>query len=232
MPQLMALREAVMGLQRTGLPPHLLFSDRDFTADDYDELCRLDEMVESKKGASPGQLAALPTQTAPPGGLLGEGGERLSCSVCLEEFEEGQALCTLPQCLHKYHAGCVQTWLKHKATCPALMVRRGVHQDWGGGASGSTSRPVRSLQSSSSTISGRTRRMSCSISRHDSLLTWLMPSTYAVAPSAVCSTAVVLRRLGGSSAAVWNCGGALAGGAAAAWAAARHWRLAAGAGRR
>jgi hypothetical protein len=29
---LMALREAVVGLQRSGLPPHLLFSDRDFTA--------------------------------------------------------------------------------------------------------------------------------------------------------------------------------------------------------
>jgi hypothetical protein len=31
-PSLMALREAVVGMQRTGLPPQLLFSDRDFTA--------------------------------------------------------------------------------------------------------------------------------------------------------------------------------------------------------
>ncbi|KAI8471091.1 MAG: hypothetical protein J3K34DRAFT_418495, partial [Monoraphidium minutum] len=121
-PSLMALRDAVMGLQRTGLPPQLLFSDRDFTADDYDMLCRLDELVENKKGASGAQLAALPAQTAPAGGLLGEGGERLACSVCLEEFGEGQQLCTL-QCLHKFHAGCIQTWLKQKATCPVCQQK-------------------------------------------------------------------------------------------------------------
>lgn len=46
-------------------------------------LCRLDELVE-KKGASATQLASLPTQTVPAGGLVGEGGEKLACSVCLE----------------------------------------------------------------------------------------------------------------------------------------------------
>lgn len=118
----MALREAMVGLQRAGLPPHLLFSDRDFTADDYEMLCRLDDMVENKKGASTTQLAALPTQTVHASSLLGEGGERLSCSVCLEEFGEGQQLCTLP-CLHKFHADCIQTWLKQKATCPVCQQK-------------------------------------------------------------------------------------------------------------
>ncbi|KIY99409.1 hypothetical protein MNEG_8552 [Monoraphidium neglectum] len=119
---LMALREAVVGLQRSGLPPHLLFSDRDFTADDYDLLCRLDDTVDSRKGASKEQLSQLPTQTAPAGGLTGEGGERLACSVCLEEFGDGQQLCTLP-CLHKFHAGCIQTWLRQKATCPVCQQK-------------------------------------------------------------------------------------------------------------
>lgn len=43
MPQsIMALREAVVGMQRTGLPPQLLFSDRDFTAGGFmlHVLCR------------------------------------------------------------------------------------------------------------------------------------------------------------------------------------------------
>jgi hypothetical protein len=31
-PHLQAMREAMLGMQRSGLPPHLLFSDRDFTA--------------------------------------------------------------------------------------------------------------------------------------------------------------------------------------------------------
>jgi hypothetical protein len=137
-------------------------------------LCRLDETVE-KRGASAAQLSSLPTQTAPAGGLQGEGGERLACSVCLEvrgrralccaarapaargapalpprvclaaaagrtrarhplrrsrapprrpappqEFDEGQQLCTLP-CVHKFHTGCITSWLKQKATCPVCQ---------------------------------------------------------------------------------------------------------------
>ncbi|GBF92688.1 hypothetical protein Rsub_05057 [Raphidocelis subcapitata] len=121
-PSLMALREAVVGMQRTGLPPQLLFSDRDFTADDYEMLCRLDETVENRRGASGAQLAALPTQTAPTGGLVSEGGERLSCSICLEEFGEGQQLSTLP-CVHKFHADCVRTWLQQKAACPVCQAK-------------------------------------------------------------------------------------------------------------
>jgi hypothetical protein len=119
---LAALREAVQGLQRSGLPPHLLFSDRDFTADDYDMLCRLDETVENKRGASAAQLSGLPTQTVAAGGLLGEGGERLACSVCLEEYGEGQQMATLP-CCHRFHAGCIRTWLQQKATCPVCQQK-------------------------------------------------------------------------------------------------------------
>ncbi len=33
------------------LPPHLLFSDRDFDENDYEALLALDEGVESRKGA-------------------------------------------------------------------------------------------------------------------------------------------------------------------------------------
>jgi hypothetical protein len=43
------------------LPPHLLFSDRDFTADDYELLCRLDDTVENRKGASQQDIDDLPT---------------------------------------------------------------------------------------------------------------------------------------------------------------------------
>lgn len=119
-PPLAALRDAVAGMARSGLPPALLFSDRDFTADDYEALLRLDEAVENKRGASAGQLSALPTQTAPAGGLAGGGGERLACAVCLEELGGGQQLCSLP-CTHKFHAGCVKTWLRQKAACPVCQ---------------------------------------------------------------------------------------------------------------
>jgi hypothetical protein len=80
-------------------------------ADDYELLCRLDETVENRKGASSGTIEALPTQTVPAGGLPGAAaGERLSCAVCLEEFVEGSELRCLP-CLHKFHKVClVAVW--------------------------------------------------------------------------------------------------------------------------
>ncbi|PSC72561.1 zinc C3HC4 type (RING finger) [Micractinium conductrix] len=42
------------------------------------------------------------------------------CSVCLEEFEDGAQILSLP-CRHQYHAECVTQWLRLKglgATCP------------------------------------------------------------------------------------------------------------------
>ena len=54
----------------------------------------------------------------------GEGdGTGNSCSVCMCEFEEGETIRTLP-CFHKYHAACIDTWLKQKAQCP--VCRAGV----------------------------------------------------------------------------------------------------------
>ena len=39
------------------------------------------------------------------------------CTVCLEEIEQGQKVRTLP-CLHTFHAGCAEEWLKKKKLCP------------------------------------------------------------------------------------------------------------------
>ncbi len=55
-------QELLLGALRSGLPPSLLLSDRDFTPDDYEALCRLDETVENRKGASQQEVDALPTQ--------------------------------------------------------------------------------------------------------------------------------------------------------------------------
>lgn len=86
-------------------------------ADDYEALCRLDDTVENRKGAAATTIEALPTQTVPAGGLVGENGEKLSCAVCLEEFCGGAQLRGLP-CMHRFHAGCIDRWLQQKATCP------------------------------------------------------------------------------------------------------------------
>ena len=45
-----AMRAAFAGITSGRLPPHLLFSDRDFNEDDYEALLALDETVENRKG--------------------------------------------------------------------------------------------------------------------------------------------------------------------------------------
>jgi hypothetical protein len=85
--------------------------------DDYDLLCRLDDTVENRKGAKSATIESMPTQTVPAGGLTGANGEKLNCTVCLEEFTEGAELRSLP-CLHKYHKECIDKWLAVKASCP------------------------------------------------------------------------------------------------------------------
>lgn len=47
-----AMREAFAGMSQNRLPPHLLFTERDFDENDYEALLALDEAVESRKGAS------------------------------------------------------------------------------------------------------------------------------------------------------------------------------------
>ncbi|CAN6461550.1 unnamed protein product [Victoria cruziana] len=40
------------------------------------------------------------------------------CSVCLNEFEEGQKLRILPKCGHAFHIDCIDTWLQAHSNCP------------------------------------------------------------------------------------------------------------------
>ncbi|KAG1664700.1 hypothetical protein FOA52_006675 [Chlamydomonas sp. UWO 241] len=119
-----SMREMVAGAAASGIPPHLLFSDRDFTADDYEALCRLDDKVENRKGANQREIDSLPTAVARGPARRGGGGASggdddapPSCSICLEDVAEGQMLRLLP-CTHKFHKDCIDKWLKQRASCP------------------------------------------------------------------------------------------------------------------
>lgn len=72
------------------------------------------------QGATAAQIAALPVQTVPAGGLKDEQHEPLKCAVCLEEFSEGCQLRRLP-CTHRFHADCIAQWLTQKACCPVCQ---------------------------------------------------------------------------------------------------------------
>jgi len=44
-------------------------------------------------------------------------GENTTCVICMEQYEEGDGLCTLA-CFHVFHKDCILEWLKTHNTCP------------------------------------------------------------------------------------------------------------------
>ncbi|XP_045813851.1 RING-H2 finger protein ATL52-like [Trifolium pratense] len=41
-----------------------------------------------------------------------------TCAVCLGDFEEGEELKTMPECLHSFHVPCIDKWLNSHSSCP------------------------------------------------------------------------------------------------------------------
>lgn len=123
-----ALGNATAGAGSGRVPLHLLFTDRDFGADDYEMLLALDEGVENRKGASTNEIEQLPTEVASVPG----NSDDVRCTICLEDIETGSVLRRL-HCKHRFHQHCIDKWLQHKAACPICQ-----QSCKGGHGSGST----------------------------------------------------------------------------------------------
>eukprot|EP01116_Phalansterium_solitarium_P025659 TRINITY_DN9922_c0_g1_i1.p1 TRINITY_DN9922_c0_g1~~TRINITY_DN9922_c0_g1_i1.p1 ORF type:complete len:220 (+),score=26.91 TRINITY_DN9922_c0_g1_i1:184-843(+) len=98
-----------------------LLQREEFDQSDYEVLLALDDTARpfAMTGANPGQISRLPTQT-----LDTESASKMaqkSCSICLESFESGAVVQTMP-CLHRFHAHCLGTWLGINPTCPICKM--------------------------------------------------------------------------------------------------------------
>ncbi|XP_022747998.1 RING-H2 finger protein ATL52-like [Durio zibethinus] len=74
------------------------------------------EMLEIEASLENSTAQLIPAHKYQKGvGLVDDDG---MCAVCLSQFEDGEELRTLPQCLHSYHAPCIDMWLYSHSSCP------------------------------------------------------------------------------------------------------------------
>ncbi|KAJ0969846.1 hypothetical protein J5N97_022723 [Dioscorea zingiberensis] len=51
-------------------------------------------------------------------------GEKICCSVCLQDLQIGETVRSLPHCQHMFHLTCIDNWLIRHGSCP--MCRRDI----------------------------------------------------------------------------------------------------------
>ncbi|KAF5751452.1 hypothetical protein HS088_TW02G00466 [Tripterygium wilfordii] len=53
----------------------------------------------------------------------------VACSICMEDYKDGEECGVIAVCNHKYHKQCIDKWLRRKKECPVcrrpVTVRRG-----------------------------------------------------------------------------------------------------------
>ncbi|XP_035287865.1 E3 ubiquitin-protein ligase RNF6-like [Anguilla anguilla] len=74
-----------------------------------------DEDEEHQRGLTKEQIDNLSTRTYGQASLEGELGR--ACSVCINEYAQGNKLRRLP-CAHEFHIHCIDRWLSENNTCP------------------------------------------------------------------------------------------------------------------
>lgn len=91
----------------------------------------------------------------------GKGSNGRECPICLSEFEEGDELRILPQCMHSFHVACIDMWLYLHPNCPMCRTNA-VRCSPRAGATV----PGQALDFSDSDLDGDARRLDSSMSQN------------------------------------------------------------------
>ncbi|CAL5349453.1 unnamed protein product [Camellia sinensis] len=69
-------------------------------------------------------LDKLPKTRITDKNIYDSSGNRISCSVCLEDFEVGEVAERLPICLHMFHRRCIAKWRVRHRSCPLCRTNQ------------------------------------------------------------------------------------------------------------
>lgn len=118
------LLQTILGMEGQIMPPHLMQEDIDLN--DYEALWDLAERIGEAKGSGLRKRDLKSLKTTKFDSKSVENSELTDCRVCITDFEDGDTVTTLP-CGHRYHKGCIETWLRKKAECP--ICRKNIKTD-------------------------------------------------------------------------------------------------------
>lgn len=74
--------------------------------------------VGKQQGLTPAEINSLAGLSPMLIGCCEEGHEDRECSICLNEFDEGDMVRRLSVCGHSFHKSCIDLWLLRRADCP------------------------------------------------------------------------------------------------------------------
>ncbi|KVI08741.1 NEP1-interacting protein 2-like [Cynara cardunculus var. scolymus] len=74
--------------------------------------------IGGSKGLPEYSVEKIPKITVTSDNNVDDSGERVSCSVCLQDFQLGETVRSLPQCHHMFHLPCIDKWLVRHGSCP------------------------------------------------------------------------------------------------------------------
>ncbi|KAD7117711.1 hypothetical protein E3N88_04979 [Mikania micrantha] len=74
--------------------------------------------IGGSKGLTEYSVEKIPKITITCDNDVDEYGERASCSVCLQDFQLGEIVRSLPHCHHIFHLPCIDEWLVRHGSCP------------------------------------------------------------------------------------------------------------------
>ncbi|XP_077220508.1 NEP1-interacting protein 2-like [Tasmannia lanceolata] len=70
------------------------------------------------KGLAEDSIEKLPKIKITTKNNVDASGEKICCSVCLQDFQLGETVRNLPHCQHMFHLPCIDNWLIRHGSCP------------------------------------------------------------------------------------------------------------------